>query len=419
METPQVEIADIFRDFGDVYRRDHDVSRQQHAVMRSIELCRTPILGGHIFRCDSCGVRQHVHNSCGNRHCPKCQTLARAQWLQDRARDLLPVPYFHVVATLPHTLHPITRANPRIVYDLLFKATHRALLDTAANPEYLGAKVGSATILHTWGSRGHLHPHTHSILQGAGPSVEDGDRWVTAAPKFFVPLKVLTATFKRGFLKALERAYRRCELSFPETIQDLEHPVCFNDLLDETRFKKWGVFVKPPFSGPEEVLEYLGRYTHRVAISNERLVRREDEYVLFRYKDYKRGGSWHVDRVHGCEFIRRFLLHVLPHRFVRIRYCGQLAHRHRRQNLEHARQSLGLPSPPAPPQKETPVERCLRLTGKDLSRYPVCKEGRLVLRGSTPRPRLSELISRPRPAKALDPLADPRVARGPPDPWPA
>ena len=418
MSAPQLDVADIFREFGDAYRKKHAVSQHQHAVMRAIELCRTPTLGGHIFRCDGCGAQKHVHNSCGNRHCPQCQTIARAQWRDNRAQDLLPVPYFHVVSTLPHTLHPLALVNQRLVYDLLFQAAQRALLSAAANPDHLGARIGGATVLHTWGSRGTLHLHTHTIVQGAGPSVE-GDRWVSADPKFFVPLEVLTAIFKTEFLRSLERAYRRSEIFFPDSIHDLQHPVCFNDLLDELRFKKWVVFIKPPFSGPEEVLEYLGRYTHRVAISNERLVRQEDEYVLFRYKDYKRGGRWRIERVHGCKFIRRFLLHVLPYRFVRIRYCGQLAHRFRKQNLAHARSRLGVPPPEPPPQNETPVERCLRLTGKDLSRCPVCKEGRLVWRGSTPRPRLSELVSRPRPAKALDPLADPRVSRGPPDPWPA
>jgi len=416
VDAPQLDVADIFRDFGDAYRKRHPVSRQQHAVMRAIELCRTPTLGGHLFRCDSCGAQQHVHNSCGNRHCPKCQTIPRAQWVHDRERELLPVPYFHVVATLPHTLHPLTLANPRLVYDLLFKATHRALVDTAANPEFLGAKIGAATVLHTWSSRGGLHPHTHSIVQGAGPCVEDDDRWVSAHADYFVPLEVLTATFKKSFLDALEKAYRRSEIYFPDKIRELEHPACFNDLLDETRFKDWVVYVKPPFSGPQEVLEYLGRYTHRVAISNERLVRREDEYVLFRYKDYKRGGRWRTDRVHGCEFIRRFLLHVLPYRFVRIRYCGQLANRFRKQNLAHARFLLGVPPPPSQPVKETVRERCLRLTGKDLSRCLVCDEGRLILRSSTPRPRLSELIVRPRPGKARAPLANPRVSRGPPVP---
>lgn len=411
--APQgVEVADIFRDFGEHYRQSSPVSDHQRAVMRAIELCRTPVLGGRLFRCDACGEEVHVLNSCGNRHCPKCQYLTKAQWLFDRAQEILPVPYFHIVCTLPHTLNPLARANPRILYNLLFRSSQQTLISTAANPKYLGARIGAATVLHTWSSRMTYHLHTHSIVQGAGPAIE-GDGWVSASESFFLPIEVLTATFKHSFLIGLEKAYQRSELTLDGPLEELRHPVCFNDLLDRLRHKRWVVFEKPPFAGPEQVLEYLGRYTHRVAISNERLIRREGQYVLFRYKDYRRGGRWRTERIHANKFIRRFLLHVLPYRFVRIRYCGLLANRHRKENLDRCRAHFALPPLAAPPAHETPVERCLRLTGKDLSRCPACDKGRLALVSSRPRPRLADLVSRPR--CSVSRLPHPLTAsRGPP-----
>ncbi len=413
MTAPQLEVADVFRQFGELYRSKWPVSDHQRAVMRAIELCRTPILGGRLFRCDGCGAELQVHNSCGNRHCSKCQTLEKAQWVDARAQDLLPVPYFHVIFTLPHTIHPLTRAQPRFLYNLLFHTAQKTLLKIAANPEYLGARIGVCSILHTWGSRMNHHPHLHCVVQGGGPA-PDGGQWVNAHDSFFVPVQVLTADFKQTFLDDLEKAYRRSQLQLHGPLEDMLHPVYFNDFLDRLRRKKWCVFSKPPFGGPKQVLEYLARYTHRVAISNERLLRMEGEFVLFRYKDYNRGGRWRTERIHGTEFIRRFLLHVLPYRFVRIRYCGLLANRYRKENLRRCRAQLRIPPPDPPPVRESAVERCLRLTGKDLSRCPTCREGRLILRCTIPRPSLSDLVSRPRRRGLPPPPRSPVVSRGPP-----
>ena len=323
------------------------------------------------------------------------------------------MPYFHVVSTLPHTLNPLAQAEPRLVYNLLFHASQQALLKTAANPEYLGAKIGASSLLHTWSSRMTLHPHVHSIVQGAGPSL-DGEQWVAANDSFFLPIPVLSAEFKRIFIRALEKAYRQSELELHGTLEPMRHPVYFNDFLDCLWQKKWVVFAKPPFGGPKQVLKYLGRYTHRVAIANERLLRTEGEFVLFRYKDYNRGGRWRTERIHATEFIRRFLLHILPYRFVRIRYWGLLANRYRKENLERCRAQLGIPAPEPPPPGESAVDRCLRLTGKDLSRCTVCGEGRLLLRYTIPRPCFSELVSRPRRRGLPPPPRSPVISRGPP-----
>lgn len=397
MSGSQIEVADIFRDFGEIYRRHWPVSEQQRAVMRAIELCRTAALGGHLLRCDTCEAEVHLYNSCGNRHCPKCQTLNKQQWIEARARELLPVPYFHIVFTAPHTLHPLARANQRWFYDALFRTSWETLRVLAADPQHLGAQIGGTGILHTWGSRLIFHPHTHYIVLGAGPSTT-GDRWVEADTKFFIHVDVLSDFFKKAFIRTLDQAYKKSLLVLEH---DLSHPVCFQDLLDQLTHKKWVVFSKRPFSRPETVLEYLGRYTHRVAISNERILGMEGEDVLFRYKDYKRGGQWHTEQIHATEFIRRFLLHVLPFRFVRIRYFGLLANRYRQHNLEGCRTLLGLaPAESAPddtaPAEESLLERYRRLTGVDPSLCPKCKRGRLVLRATMPRPCYSALRTRPR-----------------------
>ena len=400
MSGSQLEVADIFREFGEIYRRNWPVSEQQRAVMRAIELCRTAALGGHLLRCDACDCEINLYNSCGNRHCPKCQTLNKQQWIEARSRELLPVPYFHNVFTVPDTLHPLARANQRWFYDTLFQTSHEALRVLAADPQHLGAKIGGTGILHTWGSRMIFHPHIHYIVPGAGPSVV-GDHWVEADPEFFLPVRVLSAFFKKSFLRALDHAYKQSLLVLGDPLGELRHPVCFQDFLDQLAHKDWVVFSKRPFNRPETVLEYLARYTHRVAISNERLLGMEGEDVLFRYKDYQRDGQWRTEQIHATEFIRRFLLHVLPFRFVRIRYFGLFANRYRQQNLEQCRALLGLPPPESPPAQESIQERCQRLTGVDPSLCPRCKQGRLVLRATIPRPCYSSLRTQTRPPTML------------------
>ena len=282
----------------------------------------------------------------------------------------------------------------------------------AADPEHLGARIGGTTILHTWGSRTLFHPHIHGIIQGAGPSVE-GDRWVEADPDFFLHIEVLAEFFRKAFIRNLDRAYHQSVLVLGGPLEDLQHPVVFQDFLDQLCAKNWVVFSKKPFSRPETVLEYLGRYTHRVALSNERLLGMDGEFVLLRYKDYKRDGLLRTERVHTTEIIRRFLLHVLPFRFVRIRYFGRLGNRYRQHNLDHCRTLLGLPSPEPLPTGESFEERCKRLTGVDPRLCPTCKKGRLELRATVPRPCYSSLRTQPR-HRSIPSIQPPLCPRAPP-----
>lgn len=410
MSDSRLEVADIFRDYGELYRRNGTVSPPQRAAMRAIELCRTPYLGGHLYRCDACESELCVYNSCGNRHCPKCQNLNKEQWIEARAQELLPVPYFHVVFTLPHDLHTLARANQQWLYTTLFQASHKTLLTLAADPKHLGARIGGTSVLHTWSSRGTYHLHTHCIVQGGGPAVE-GDRWVAAEANFFIHVNILSSFFAKTFIRSLDHAFRRSQLQLDGPLEELRHPVCFRDFLDQLSAKSWIVFAKEPFSGPETVVKYLARYTHRVAISNERLIRMEGDDVVFRYKDYQRGGQWRTEKIHATEFIRRFLLHVLPYRFVRIRYFGLLGNRYKNQNLERCRSMLQVEPPPPPPANESFAERCLRLTGTDPTLCSACGQGRLILRAKVPRPRFADLIARP--ARGAKPVWAP-VSRGPP-----
>ncbi len=394
MDTSRLEVADIFRDYGELYRQNWSVTPQQRAAMRAIELCRTSVLGGHLYRCDACEGDLWVYNSCGNRHCPKCQSLNKEQWIDARAQELLPVPYFHIVFTLPHDLHTLARANQRWAYNTLLRSAHETILTLAKDPEHLGARIAGTSVLHTWSSKVTFHPHAHCIVQGAGPSVE-GDRWISADEEFFLHVNLFSSFFAKTFIRSFDRAYHQNQLELGGALEELQHPVCFQELVDRLLAKRWVVFAKEPFAGPKTVVKYLARYTHRVAISNERLLRMEDDQVLFRYKDYQRGGQWGVEKIHATEFIRRFLLHVLPFRFVRIRYFGLLGNRYRKQNLERCRAMLHVDPPEPPPEHESFSERCLRLTGTDPTLCPACGEGRLVLRAMIPRPRFADLVARP------------------------
>jgi len=372
---PALELADIFRQYGDAYRRSHSLRRAQLRTLRAIEICRTAALGGHLYRCEECGGETILYNSCRNRHCPKCQNLDRVRWLEERSQELLPVPYFHVVFTLPEEINPLALLNPERLYKLLFDSASQALLEIAADPKHLGARIGLLAVLHTWSQTLCLHPHLHCIVPGGGLS-PDRQSWVASRPRYFLPVQVLSRLFRGKFLAGLKALAAAKELKLPEA---LSAPSDFKALLDRLYGKSFVVYSQPPFGSPERVLSYLARYTHRVAIGNSRLVRSENGQVTFTYKDYSDGSKIKEMTLPAEEFIRRFLLHVLPERFVRIRYYGLLSTRSRQEDLKLCRRLLGVATAEAaaePESEESWEELLTRLTGKD-PRLCACCQGTL------------------------------------------
>jgi hypothetical protein len=352
------EVADILRDHGPGWReanRGH-VSLDQLKVMSAIERCRTAALGGHVARCENavCGHTEIAYNSCRNRHCPKCQGAASRRWLADREAELLPVPYFHVVYTLPSELRDIAYQNKRVVYDLLMKAAAETMLAIAADPKRLGARIGVTAVLHTWGSALTHHPHVHMIVPGGGLSL-NGARWVAARSNFLVHVNVLARLFRGKMLAMLMAAHDAGQLKFFNTHAGLADKKTFKRFIGPLRRIKWVVYCKASFAGPEQVLRYLSRYTHRVAISNRRLVAADDTSIAFRWKDYRSNGPgrWKTMRLHPHEFIRRFLLHVLPKGFHRIRHYGLFANATRAESIATARVLLNV-APPAAEAHEQP-----------------------------------------------------------------
>ena len=341
MARPPWEVADVLHRYGEQYRQAQGplLPLSHRRVLRAIETCRTAALGGHVDACEQCGVCQISYNSCRNRHCPKCQSRARARWLEARLGELLPVEYFHVVFTLPQQIAKIGLQNKRRIYNLLFQITAETLRTIAADPKHLGAEIGFLAVLHTWGQTLTVHPHLHCIVPGGGFDRESS-RWISCRPGFFLHVRVLALLFRRRFLEALETAYRNKELQFHGTLAELREPEAFARWIQPTRKCKWVVYAKPPFGGPAKVLEYLGRYTHRVAISNHRIVDVADGKVTFRWRDYRHGNRKRTMTLAAGEFIRRFLLHVLPDRFMRIRHFGFLANRCRTEKIERARRLL-------------------------------------------------------------------------------
>ena len=352
MSRPSLEVADIFRDHGPAWRRANagHVSLDQFKVMSAIESCRTAILGGHVARCEDCAYTSIAYNSCRNRHCPKCQGAAAKQWLADREADLLPVPYYHVVFTLPAAIADIAYQNKAVIYDLLFKASAETLSTIAADPKHLGARVGITSVLHTWGSAMTHHPHVHMIVPGGGISL-DGERWVACRPGFFLPVRVLSRLFRRLFLEKLIAAHKAGHLAFFGDHDPLADVQAFAAYLAPLRRTEWVVYAKRPFGGPQAVLAYLSRYTHRVAIANSRLIAWDHTNVTFRWKDYRADGSdrQKVMRLATGEFIRRFLIHVLPQGFHRIRHYGLLASGTRANNIARARELLAASEPEGQP----------------------------------------------------------------------
>lgn len=388
-----LEVADIFRQAGLAYRQQHAdaLSRGQRCVMSAIERCRTAALGGHIEQCDDCTHQRIVFNSCRNRHCPKCQSLARAQWLEDRQADLIVADYFHVVFTLPEEIAAIAYQNKAVVYEILFHATAETLRTIGADPKHLGAEIGFIAILHSWGQNLLYHPHLHCVVPGGGLSA-DGERWISCRPGFFLPVRVLSRLFRRLFLTQLQGAFEAGRLRFFNTLEPLQEPGAFARYLAPVRRAEWVVYAKPPFGGPQHVLEYLGRYTHRVAISNNRLIDFVDGKVSFRWKDYRHDSRKKVMCLDAQEFMRRFLLHVLPSGFQRIRHYGFLANRYRAVKLARCRRLLGEPALAVKlPDASLDYHECYeQLTGKSLRACPKCGHGRMVcietfLAGALPR----------------------------------
>jgi hypothetical protein len=375
------EVADVFCRYGDAYREEHgdSLSTAQRRVMTAIEICRTATLGGHVEQCDTCGHQRISYNSCRNRHCPKCQSLARAQWLDDRRAEILDTQYFHVVFTVPKEIAEIAFQNKRCVYGILFRTVADTLTTIAADPKHLGAEIGFFSVLHTWGQNLLHHPHLHCVVPGGGLS-PDGSRWISCRPGFFLPVRVLSRLFRRLFLEALEKAFGAGELEFFSALAPLREREAFQRYLAPARQVEWVVYAKRPFAGPEQVLDYVGRYTHRVAISNNRILDIEGDKVRFLWKDYRCGDQQKTMTVTADEFIRRFLIHVLPNGFQRIRYYGLLGNRHRDEKLARCRELLGM-AQPEPPDGNADADyrdRYERLTGASLCECPACHIGRMA-----------------------------------------
>ena len=374
--TGKVELADIVRAHGAAFRAAHRLCGVQHRALCAIERCRTAALGGELRACDACGTQRYVYHSCRNRHCPKCQGLAKERWLAARRAELLPVPYYHLVFTLPHELNALAQGNPRALYTMLFAAASETLVEFGRNPRWLGGEIAATLVLHTWGQTLTQHLHVHALVGGGALSSEGA--WLRSRRGFLFPVKALSAVFRGKFLDALGAALQCGRLTLSGSTAALGEPHAQHTFVVELRKRPWVVYAKRPFAGPEQVLEYLGRYTHRVAISNERLVSVEANTVRFRYKDYAHGARRKTIALDPQEFLRRFALHVLPRGFNRIRHYGLIANRNKRALLASARSALGAP---APASTAGPTESVIafwqRIAHIDIGRCPRCRLGTL------------------------------------------
>lgn len=380
---PSLEVADIFRGEAASFREHYgpSLSSQQKRVFSDIQACRTAILGGHVRTCDHCDHSEISYNSCRNRHCPKCQAMARAEWLAHRETELLPISYFHVVFTLPAEIAVLALQNKRLLYGILFQAASETLRQVASDRRHLGAEeIGLLAVLHTWGQNLMHHPHLHCVASGGG-LCEDGTRWVASKPHYFLPVKVLSRVFRNKYRALLQKAFQRGELKFFGELQPLAEMRAFRRYLTAATTREWVVYAKRPFHDASCVLKYLARYTHRVAISNSRLLSYQDGKVTFRYKDYAHESQQRTMTVTATEFIRRFLLHVLPSGFMRIRHYGYLANRHRQEKLETCRRLLGCAAPTAASAdaEQSQPESCEQGAATDATtiRCPMCKTGRM------------------------------------------
>lgn len=373
-DKPQWEVADIFRLHGRQYRTGRSLPLPHLKVMHLIEVCRTVYLGGHIEKCDSCGYERHAYNSYRNRHCPKCQTLTKAKWLEDRKSELLPVGYFHTVFTLPHEINPVALCNRKVVFDILFRTVSETLLAFGRNN--LGGKLGFLAILHTWDQTLMDHIHLHCVIPGGALSF-DKTAWISAGEKYLFSVKALSRVFRGKFLYHLKRAFTTGDLIFPGKISNLSGTKEFSTIIDCLKSKDWVVYCKKPFAGPEHVLDYIGRYTHRVAISNNRIVNVENSMVTFTYRDRKNADVRKVMTLKAEEFIRRFLLHVLPQGFVRIRHFGFLANRYKKENIQRCRELIDNSQQFNEDPDKSTQELMMELTGIDINVCPCCKKGTL------------------------------------------
>jgi hypothetical protein len=373
MTRPRLEVAEIFRSFQDEYFQTHSVSNEQQRVFQSIVACRTAVLGGHVTRCDQCGHEEISYNSCRNRHCPKCQAKKQADWCEERSRDLLDVPYFHIVFTLPDELGSLALQNKQILYNLLFRAAAETLLTIARDEKHLGAHIGFLAVLHTWGQTLVHHPHLHCVVPAGGIS-PDQSRWIFSRKNFFLPVRVLSRLFQKKFLANLDQLYRQNQLRLEGQLEHLVQPRNWHHFLQNLQKIDWVVYAKAPFGSPRQVLKYLARYTHRVAISNRRLLSFQNKQVTFSYKDYRQKNAHQTMSLSALEFIRRFLIHVLPKRFVRIRHYGFLANRSRNEKLALCRRLLK--SSPSEPPTSLPSVSTENPQG-NLS-CPACKKGQMI-----------------------------------------
>lgn len=371
-----VEVADIFRTYGRAYRSKYKLPKRMIKVMSAIENCRTAKLGGHIDECDECGHIRISYNSCRNRHCPKCQSLTKEKWLMDRKNDLLPIEYFHIVFTIPDKLNSLILRNQKELYNILFKSVSETLLELGKKPKYLGAEIGFISVLHTWGQNLMDHPHIHCIVPGGGLS-RDSKKWISCREHFFIPIKVLSRLFRGKFLSQLKNAYKEEKIQFHGCIVALKKEINFQEFLNELYQKEWIVYSKPAFKNPEHVIEYLGRYTHRVAITNSRIREIRNGKITFQYKDYKQENKKKEMTIEADEFIRRFMMHILPDRFVKIRHYGILSNRNRKTKLRRSKELLGVSIKEAK-EKKSWQELLIEVTGNDPTKCPCCKTGRLV-----------------------------------------
>jgi hypothetical protein len=392
MNRPTLEVADIVRAAGNSFWEKYGLhlAWPHRKVLDAIVRCRTTALGGHLDQCVRCGHQAISYNSCRNRHCPRCQGNARARWLAARSAELLPVPYFHIVFTLPHEFSALILQNKRLLYDLLFSTSAATLLEAARDPRYFGAEIGFLGVLHSWGQNLQHHAHIHYIVPAGGLSL-DGSRWIDSSPRFFLPVKALSKIFRDAFCDQLRELFQHDKLQFHGSVQQLALPEAFSHFLWQLSQKDWIVYAKPPFGGADQVLNYLARYTHRVAISNHRLVAFENQRVSFRWKDYAHGGKNKIMTVPAEEFLRRYLLHVLPKGLVRIRHFGIFANRHRAASLQRCRSLLGsepCADPPATAACQTPC--------------PLCSSPMMMVQRITPQDLRYALIPIRRPTPALD-----------------
>lgn len=381
--SSRVELADIVRVHGAEFRASHTLPAVQYRALYAIQACRTATLGGHVARCDACGTLRYAYHSCRNRHCPKCQTGAKERWLEARRAELLPVPYFHLVFTLPHTLNALAQGNPKLIYDLLFESAARTLIEFGRNPRWLGGDIAATLVLHTWGQNLNQHLHVHALVTG-GALAGDG-HWIAARKDFLFPVKALSQVYRGKFLAALMHAFAVGQFKLAGATVALAAPTARAELLTRLRASPWVVYAKSPCAGPPQVLDYLGRYTHRVALSNNRLLSLSDGQVRFTWKDYAHGNRRKVMALEATEFIRRFLLHVLPKGFMRIRHYGLLANRSKSILLTQARQALAQHDVPQPPVAESIAAFWLRVAQVDIDRCPQCGLGTLHVISVLPR----------------------------------